>query len=100
MKNKGLSHVPKEAVWDPQENRWELGEKHAQGKTSLSGRYIESIEHYFVLDAQVRLLLKLDRNEEAYTIVARVLSEDPDFKDFRDVRESPGYLQWISQHRQ
>ena len=74
--------------------------KEALGYASLSGRYIESIEHYFVLDTQVRILLKLDRNEEAYTIVARVLSEDPDFKDFRDVRESPGYLQWISKHKQ
>jgi Leucine-rich repeat (LRR) protein/predicted DNA-binding WGR domain protein len=49
-------------------------------------QYVESGDQYFVYDTQVRILIKLGREEEAYKIVRRVLAEDPAFADFQDLK--------------
>lgn len=52
---------------------------------------IESAQHYYIYDTQVRILLKLDRKEEAYRIVQQVLTEVPDFSDFLDFKDNADY---------
>ena len=43
-------------------------------------------QYYSILDTQVRILYKLNRVQEADTIVQLVLREVPDFPDFQDFR--------------
>ncbi|MEW8625186.1 MAG: tetratricopeptide repeat protein [Candidatus Thiodiazotropha sp.] len=50
--------------------------------------YIRDPEDYYILDTKVRILLKLNREQEAYRIVREVLDEDPAFADFQDLKDS------------
>ncbi|MBO9202537.1 MULTISPECIES: SMI1/KNR4 family protein [Niastella] len=56
---------------------------------------IETSQHYFIYDTQVRILLKLDRKEEAYRIVHRVTTEVPGFSDFQDFTNNEEYQGWV-----
>jgi tetratricopeptide (TPR) repeat protein len=49
----------------------------------------------YVFDTKVRILLKLGRTDEAYSIVHTILVEDPAFKDFQDLEASPAYGAWL-----
>ena len=61
-----------------------------------AAQYIDGRQHHFILDTQVRVLLKLGRTEEAYPIVARTLAHHPDFADFQDLKQDNDYLQWVA----
>jgi Leucine-rich repeat (LRR) protein len=56
-------------------------------------------ESDYIRDTKVRILLAAGRDGEAYQIVDQVLTRDPDFDDFHDLRESPGFLAWRVAHR-
>ncbi|PSL34962.1 SMI1/KNR4 family protein [Chitinophaga ginsengisoli] len=48
----------------------------------------------YIKDAKVRLLLKLNRPDEAYAIVSEVLSGDPAYADFQDLKKDKEYIRW------
>lgn len=49
------------------------------------------------LDTKVRILLKLNRNNEAYSTARIALKSDPFFRDLRDIKESEGYKNYLTQ---
>jgi len=49
------------------------------------------------LDTKVRILLKLNRNNEAYSTARIALKSDPYFSDLRDIKESEGYKNYLTQ---
>ncbi|HTR55337.1 MAG TPA: leucine-rich repeat domain-containing protein [Kofleriaceae bacterium] len=53
----------------------------------------------YIFDTKVRILLKAGREREAYAIVDSILAEDPEFKDFQDLKSSPAYLDWLAKGR-
>ncbi|HLO52909.1 MAG TPA: SMI1/KNR4 family protein [Saprospiraceae bacterium] len=49
------------------------------------------------MDTKVRILLKLNRNNEAYSTARIALKSDPLFRDLRDIKESEGYKNYLTQ---
>lgn len=58
-------------------------------------QYVENESHYFILDTKVRILLLLGRKDEAFAIVKRILSQQPNFSDFQDFKTNKDYLAWV-----
>lgn len=58
--------------------------------------HIQREEHFYIYDTQVRLLLKLERKEEAYQIVKRILAQSPNFGDFQDIKQDADYNNWVA----
>lgn len=54
-------------------------------------------QRVYIKDTKVRLLLKLERSNEAFAIVREALSKDPDFADFQDLKADPRYLAWLKE---
>lgn len=52
-------------------------------------------EDYYILDTEVRILLKMGKINDAYKIVKKVLTESPDFSDFQDIKEEKVYKSWL-----
>lgn len=77
-----------ESASDPEQ--WE----EALRLISFGAQYAEHSDHFYVLDTQARLLLKLNRQEEAYRIVRSCLKEDRSCSHFDDIAETAGYKQW------
>jgi hypothetical protein len=50
----------------------------------------------YIKDTKVRLLLKLNRPAEAYTIVREAFTTDPAYVDFQDLKDDPAYLSWLA----
>jgi len=48
----------------------------------------------YIFDTKARILLAAGRTHEAYAIVDTILSEDPSFKDFQDIKASPAFQAW------
>jgi len=48
-----------------------------------------------IKDTKVRLLLKLERHDEAYFMTRDILSQDPTFADIKDIKDSEGYQAWL-----
>lgn len=48
----------------------------------------------YVLDTKVRILLALNRKQDAYFIVDRVLTANPSFRDFQDLERSQDFQEW------
>lgn len=61
--------------------------------------YIRDPRDYYIYDTQVRLLLRLNRKNDAYKIVAKVLKEKPRFSDFQDFKTNKDYQKWLKSHR-
>lgn len=57
--------------------------------------FIEMPEQFFLYDTQVRILLKLGQQAEAYRIVRNVLTLLPDFSDFQDIKQDARYKNWL-----
>jgi Leucine-rich repeat (LRR) protein len=57
---------------------------------------IQGEEDYYIYDTQVRILLKLERKEEAYQIVKRILAQSPGFGDFQDIKQGTDYNNWVA----
>ncbi|WP_269532152.1 hypothetical protein [Chitinimonas sp. BJYL2] len=86
---------------------WDLYEK-AKGNRAQLEKALEIIEkvtdhaddpvYYFSFDTQVRILLALGKTDDAYTLVRAVLTEDPDFKDFADIKVLPAYQAWVEKN--
>jgi len=52
-------------------------------------------EDLWMQDTRVRILLNMDKKEEAYKIVKTILAEAPDFSDFQDFTSNQDYLNWL-----
>lgn len=55
----------------------------------------EDNPYFFMFDTKVRILMKLDQVDEAYDLVFQVLSYQPDFSDFEDIKQSEDYNKWL-----
>lgn len=62
---------------------------------NLGCKYIYSDDEAWMHDVKVRVLLKLNRHREAYRIVSDVLATIEDFDRFDDIKDTPGYLNWM-----
>ena len=60
--------------------------------------FADDPRYWYVVDTQVRILMKLKRTEEAYQIVYKILRQDPKFSDFQNFKTDPGYLKWKKQN--
>ena len=67
------------------------------GKTlAQATEYVQDESQYWVHDTEVRILLALKREGEAWPIVHEVLESAPDFADFRDLRDDARYRAWVA----
>jgi hypothetical protein len=57
---------------------------------------VDDQSQYWAYDAEVRILVALRREDEAWPIVRRVLAEQADLADFNDLRVDPRYEAWLS----
>lgn len=64
---------------------------------SLGCKYADNPDYFYAFDTKVRLLLKLDRKEEAFRIVLNCLQEAPGFSDFDDIKNTKEYVGWKRQ---
>jgi Leucine-rich repeat (LRR) protein len=55
---------------------------------------VDGPEHFYVLDTQARVLLRLERLEDAWRIVQRVLHQDPKFAPMQDLKKDKRYKAW------
>ncbi|MCU0437275.1 MAG: hypothetical protein MUC49_05125 [Raineya sp.] len=62
-------------------------------------RYDAWNDRSYIHDTKVRLLLKLQKQEEAFAIVYETLKEHPDFKDFDDLKNHTEYLKWLEKQK-
>ncbi len=53
----------------------------------------------FLYDTKVRILLALNRQDDAYPIVNRILANDPDFYEFQDLKTDENYQTWAAANR-
>ena len=79
----------------------ELGEldealQYAEKAVSL----IESDADDYLLDMIVRVLMKMERSEEAYQIVKRTLDKNPKYRFFQEYVKDSDYLDWKKQNFQ
>ncbi|MCF6406828.1 leucine-rich repeat domain-containing protein [Chitinophaga filiformis] len=56
---------------------------------------IENESEYYIYDSQVRILLRLGRQEEAWQVVKRTLELDEYFGNFNDITETKEYKKWL-----
>lgn len=82
---------------------WSLYEEYGDDQLKLeeglglavrAQEYITGYDDYYIYDTKARILLKLGRSDEAFEIVDQVLSEDPDFHDFQDLKEDEAFERW------
>ena len=52
-------------------------------------------EDLWMQDTKVRVLLNLNKKDEAYAIVKAVLAESPEFGDFQDFKTDESYSAWL-----
>jgi uncharacterized protein YfbU (UPF0304 family) len=50
----------------------------------------------YIKETKVRLLLKLERLNEAYPIVREAFKKDPGFADFQDLKTDAQYVAWLN----
>jgi hypothetical protein len=73
----------------------QLGDLHeALSVADRALTYADSHEFDYIRDTKVRILLAAGRTDEAYRIVDQVLTRDPDFDDFQDLKHDPDYQAW------
>jgi hypothetical protein len=56
--------------------------------------------HAYIKDTKVRMLIRLGRLADAYSIVQEVLTRYPDFEDFADLKADAHYIAWQEQKMQ
>lgn len=65
----------------------------------LARRATGRVQHpsqYWTHDTEVRILLALKREDDAWKIVHQVLDELPDFADFKDLKVDARYIAWLA----
>jgi hypothetical protein len=72
----------------------------ALGVIQRTNRFVNAPSQYYALDTEVRVLLALKRDAEAYKIVRKVLAKVPDFGDFADIKDSAAYKSWLRRNRE
>lgn len=63
---------------------------------SMGCRYADDPQYFYIFDTKVRILLKLDQKEEAYSIVRSCLKKDKGFGDFNDIVREKDYQSWLA----
>lgn len=53
-------------------------------------------EDNWMYDTKVRVLLNMDKKDDAYEIVKAVLDQDPNFSDFQDFISNEDYQTWLN----
>ena len=76
---------------------WELREDEPKLALSIIERALKYArpEDTYLYDTQVRILLNLDRQQDAFSIVKNVLDENPWYEDFNDFTENKKYKKWV-----
>lgn len=54
--------------------------------------------HLYIFDTKVRLLLKMERTDEAYTLVNEVYEVYSHFDDLDDIKESKQFNEWLDKN--
>jgi Leucine-rich repeat (LRR) protein/predicted DNA-binding WGR domain protein len=80
-------------LFEVYEDREKLEE--ALAIVSRAVAYIEGEAEYYIYDTQVRILLRLGRQEDAWQVVRQTLKKDEYFKDFNDITETKEYKKWL-----
>lgn len=57
--------------------------------------YVDAPFYFYVIDTKVRILLALERKEEAYEIIRATLIKDKYFNDFQEFKENADYKEWL-----
>ena len=70
------------------------GLEEALAYAARGAQFATELGYFYILDTQVRILLKLGRTDEAYSIVNKVLKQAPDFGDFSEFKTDWKYLEW------
>jgi hypothetical protein len=65
---------------------------------SLGCNYTNGPEHFYIFDTKVRILLKLNRKEEAYRIVYDCLKKYKHFSDFADLKMEKDFILWKNRY--
>lgn len=80
-------------------------EKHAAEEMELALAIVEEgMQHAnwenrkYIHDTKVRILLKLERYDEAFAIVNEALSQDADYADFQDLKTDGRYLAYLTRY--
>jgi hypothetical protein len=58
---------------------------------------VNNPSQYWAHDTEVRILLALKRDDDAWKIVNQVLKELPDFADFHDLKDDARYRAWLAE---
>jgi tetratricopeptide (TPR) repeat protein len=73
----------------------QLGElNQARSVADRALTFADGSEFDYIRDTEVRILLAAGRVDEAYRIVDQVLTRDPDFDDFQDLKDEADYQAW------
>ncbi|MBN1802203.1 MAG: hypothetical protein JW891_11890 [Candidatus Lokiarchaeota archaeon] len=70
------------------EEEWETGLKHVE----VGLKYDQPS---FALDTKIRLLLKLERNSEAYEIALSMLRKNEKERDVQDIKSNAEFIEWV-----
>lgn len=62
-------------------------------------RYPEWNNRNYIHDTKVRLLLKLNREEQAYAIVYQTLTAHPEYTALDDLKNTEPYLHWVRKQK-
>lgn len=57
--------------------------------------HIRGEEDHYIFDTKVRILLKLNKDAEAFEIVKEILTDDPGFGDFQNFLDDSDYQAWL-----
>lgn len=56
----------------------------------------EGAQHHYLIDTQVRVLLALGREADAFKAAHSVLRRNPDFADLADIKADANYQAWVA----
>lgn len=81
------------AMYEVYEDREKMEE--ALAMVNRAAEYIVGDDEYYIYNTQVRILLRLGRQEEAWQIVKQTLEKDEFFESFDDIVETKEYKKWL-----
>lgn len=82
------------AMYEAYEDREKMEE--ALAFINRAAAHIEKESEYYIYDSQVRILLRLGRQEDARQVVKQTLEKDKHFSSFDDIKETKEYKKWLN----